>query len=459
MLSNRRIVIAGTGSGVGKTTITIGLMAALQKKGCVVQGFKCGPDYIDTSYHTAVTGRPSRNLDSWMFSPNIVKEVLQRGSDGADISVIEGVMGFYDGKDPRSDKGSTAEISIITGSPVVLIVDCSGMARSAAAMVKGYQTLSENVNIVGIIANKVGGQGHFQLIKDAVEQECHIPVIGYMSRETEIEMPERHLGLVPSIERGDLDNFFDKLGELAAKTIDLELLYKLAQGTELHFDAADSIFAPKPKKEVRIAVAHDAAFNFYYQENLELLENTGAELVCFSPLHNERVPADIHGLYIVGVFPEEFAAELSKQTGSMESIRQAIDAGLPTLAECGGFMYLCKELYSMDGKRHQMAGVIPGKVKMQKRLAALGYREITGRNGNYLLKEGQAAKGHEFHYSTFHTEEELPAAYETKGMRGTALEGYFNRNLVAGYTHIHFASQPGLVENWLHQCLEAKNNV
>ena len=458
-MSNRRMVIAGTGSGVGKTTITLGLMAALQQKGYKVQGFKCGPDYIDTSYHTAVTGRPSRNLDSWMLSHDLVKEILLRGSKGADISVIEGVMGFYDGKDPRTDAGSTAEISMLTGSPVVLVVDCSGMARSAAAMVKGYQTLSDKVNIAGVIANKVGSAGHFELIKTAVEQECHIPLIGYMPKDADIEMPERHLGLVPSIERGDLDSFFNKLGELTAKTVDLDLFNNLALGKEVHVEAVDSIFSKKPKREIRIAVARDAAFNFYYQENLELLESNGAELVFFSPLYNEQVPSGVHGLYLGGGFPEEFAAKLSLQTESMDSIRTAVASGVPTLAECGGFMYLCEELITMDGRTHQMAGVIPGKVKMQNKLAALGYREITALNGNFLLKEGQTAKGHEFHYSTFHTEAGIPAAYETKGMRGMAREGYLTKNLAAGYTHIHFASQPALVENWIERCLEVKSYV
>lgn len=455
---NRRLVIAGTGSGVGKTTVTIGLMAALQQKGYKVQGFKCGPDYIDTSYHTAVTGRPSRNLDSWMLPHSVVKEVLKRGSEGADISIIEGVMGFYDGKDPRTDQGSTAEISILTGSPVVLVVDCSGMARSAAAMVKGYQMLSDQVNLVGVIANKVGSEGHFQLIKTAVEQECRIPVIGYMTREAEIEMPERHLGLVPSIERGDLDTFFTKLGELFGKTVDLELLYQLAgQSGEIQLD--EKLFSVRGKKGVRIAVAYDAAFNFYYKENLELLEGRGADLVYFSPLENERVPADVDGLYLGGGFPEEFAADLSSKQDSMESIRKAVIAGMPTLAECGGFMYLCEELMTIDGNSHTMAGIIQGTVKMQGRLAALGYREIRGTNSNFLLKEGQVAKGHEFHYSTFQTEKELPPAYETKGMRGTAKDGYATKNLVAGYSHIHFASQPEMVDNWIQRCLEVKAHV
>ncbi|WP_230500382.1 cobyrinate a,c-diamide synthase [Sutcliffiella rhizosphaerae] len=456
---SRRIVIAGTGSGVGKTTVTLGLMAALQQKGLRVQGFKCGPDYIDTSYHTAVTGRPSRNLDSWMLPLEAVKAVLKKGSEEADISIIEGVMGFYDGKDPRSDTGSTAEISTLTKSPVVLVVDCSGMARSAAAMVKGYQLLNKNVLIAGVIANKVGSEGHFQLIKAAVEQECGIPVVGYMLREVGIVMPERHLGLVPSIERGDLNGFFEELGELCTKTVDLEKIVELAEGAQ-DFDVKNSIFTlPKKRKLVKIAVARDAAFNFYYQENLELLEHMGAELVYFSPLKNERVPEDVDGLYIGGGFPEEFSEQLSVQQNSADSIGEAILRGLPTLAECGGFMYLANELVKVDGKSHEMIGIIPGTVVMQQHLAALGYREIQGIGDNFLLQKGEIARGHEFHYSTFHPVGANPKAYEVKGTRGAAQEGYLLDNLVAGYTHLHFASQPKLVDNWIQRCLEVKQHV
>ncbi|WP_404467970.1 cobyrinate a,c-diamide synthase [Sutcliffiella horikoshii] len=460
-MGKRRILIAGTGSGVGKTTITIGLMAAMRNKGFCVQGFKCGPDYIDTSYHTAVTGRKSRNLDSWMLSSNFVQEVLVRGSKVADISIIEGVMGFYDGKDPLSDEGSSAEISILTGSPVVLVVDCSGMARSAAAVVKGYQALSGKVKIVGVIANKVGSEGHFHLIKAAVELECKIPVLGYMTRESELEMPERHLGLVPSIERGELEGFFHQLGERVATTIDVERLYELAdQASEIPAMTKPSVFTSSPNKKVRIAVAYDSAFHFYYEENLELLKKRGAELTFFSPLKNEEVPYDVDGLYLGGGFPEEFAPSLALNTKSMDSVYHAIvKREIPTFAECGGYMYLCKELVIAGGATYPMVGIIPGIVHMQTRLAALGYREIKGLNGNFLLKEGEVARGHEFHYSTFHHQTELPAAFETKGMRGKGTDGYISKNLVAGYTHIHFGSNPRVVENWIQRCMEVKMNV
>jgi cobyrinic acid a,c-diamide synthase len=457
-MTDRRMVIAGTGSGVGKTTLTIGLMAALMKKGLTVQGFKCGPDYIDPSYHTAVTKRASRNLDSWMLTKDLVLDIFTHGSRGSDISIIEGVMGFFDGKSPETNEGSTAEISMITKSPVLLVVNCESMARSAAAIVKGFQLFAEGPNIVAVIANKVGSEGHFQLVKKAIEQECHVPVIGYLKRELDIEIPERHLGLIPSMERGELDSFFDKLGMLISETVDIEKLLELAVAEPLKGCRKPSIFEKQRDHLVKIAVAKDSAFNFYYPENLEIMEAKGIEIVYFSPLGDEELPDDVDGLYIGGGFPEEFAQDLACNLKAKQSVKEAIESGLPTLAECGGFMYLTEFIESTDGKKYEMAGVIPGNVQMQTNLAALGYREITGQNANFILEE-MCARGHEFHYSNFHTlEEDIPYAYETKGMRGINKEGYLLHNLVAGYTHFHFASCPEMVENWIKKCLENRGN-
>lgn len=456
-MENRRLVIAGTGSGVGKTTLTIGLMSALKKKGYIVQGFKCGPDYIDPTYHTAVTGRPGRNIDSWMLDHEMVKEIVYRGSKGADISIIEGVMGFFDGHNPMNNTGSTAEISMITESPVILVVNCANMARSAAAIVKGYQEFLQGTNIVGVIANQVGSEGHFQIVKTAIEQECKISVLGYLKMDDDLSIPERHLGLIPSIERGDLTSYFDRLGDLVLETVDVESLYGLANAPALKIK--ESQFIRKENYKVRIAVARDSAFNFYYQENLDMLEAFGAELVEFSPLKGEVLPDHVDGLYIGGGFPEEFAAELAEQRDVKYSIRTRIEKGLPTLAECGGFMYLTNSLETTDGKRYEMIGVIPGDVKMQTQLAALGYREIAGLEGNYLLAPNLKAKGHEFHYSTFHPQKEGHHAYQIKGMRGLSEEGYMKGNLIAGYTHFHFGSCPEMVENWLKKCKEYQTDV
>ncbi|USK26570.1 cobyrinate a,c-diamide synthase [Bacillus sp. CMF21] len=455
-MAERRIVIAGTGSGVGKTTLTIGLMSALIKRGLTVQGFKCGPDYIDPSYHTAVTNRVARNLDSWMLSKDTVVDIFTHGSRGADISIIEGVMGFFDGKNPKTNQGSTAEISMITGTPVLLVVNCASMARSAAAIVKGFQLFADGPRIEGVIANKVGSEGHFKLVKTAIEQECQVPVIGYLGRELDIEIPERHLGLIPSIERGDLDPFFDRLGELVLETVDIDKLLEISLASPLNKNEASALFEKKAEKTVKIAVAKDAAFNFYYPENLEILESYGAEIVYFSPLSDEALPAGVNGLYLGGGFPEEFAPALSNNHIAKDSIKQAIEQGLPTLAECGGFMYLTDSIEATNRISYPMAGVISGDVKMQSKRAALGYREINGRKNNFLIGENEKAKGHEFHYSTFHSKNEIEYAYETKGMRGTKKEGYLKHNLVAGYTHFHFASCSEMVMNWIEKCKEIK---
>ncbi|MED4401973.1 cobyrinate a,c-diamide synthase [Metabacillus fastidiosus] len=454
-MSNHRFVIAGTGSGVGKTTLTIGLMSAFMKKGLTVQGFKCGPDYIDPTYHKAVTKRPSRNLDSWMLDHDVVKEIFYNGSRGADLSIIEGVMGFFDGKNPLTNSGTTAELSMILETPVVLVVNCASMARSAAAIVKGFQVFAEGPNIVAVIANNVGSEGHYKIVKSAIEKECEIPVVGYLKRNAELSIPERHLGLVPSVERGELDPFFDQLGELVSESIDLDQLYELVKAPPVSIET--NFFGEKYDTQVRIAVAKDAAFNFYYEENLDLLKAFGAELVEFSPVKGEVLPDNVQGLYLGGGFPEEFASELAGQHEMKQSIRQAIERGIPTLAECGGFMFLTENIETTDKEQFEMLGIIKGSVRMQTKRAALGYREIKG--DNFLLKGELEAKGHEFHYSTFHPSEEITDyAYEVKGMRGVKKEGVLYKNVVAGYTHFHFASCPEMVENWISACKEYREN-
>ncbi|WP_042346731.1 cobyrinate a,c-diamide synthase [Bacillus massiliigorillae] len=456
-MANRRLVIAGTGSGVGKTTITLGLMAALQKKGYTVQGYKCGPDYIDPTYHSAVTGRISRNLDSWMFDKETVTDIVAKNSNDADISIIEGVMGFFDGKSPTSNNGSAAEISVLTESPVILVVNCASMARSVAAIVKGFQTFSSEPKIVGVIANRVGSEGHYKIVKTAIEQECGIPVLGYVKKENDIDIPSRHLGLVPAIERGELDAFFETLGNLMLETVDLEKLVAIAETTPI-IQGENSIFNKHTDETVAIAVAKDAAFNFYYQENFELLEAYGAKLHFFSPLKGESVPADADGLYIGGGFPEEFAAELAKEVGVKQSIKKAIESGLPTLAECGGYMYLTNSITDTNGEVSEMVGIIPGDTTMQTKRAALGYREIKGTEENFLFGPDEQVKGHEFHYSTYKTTSTYQPAYETKGRSGVKQEGYALNNLVAGYTHLHFASNPKVAEQWVQACSTFKKS-
>ncbi|RNB90012.1 cobyrinate a,c-diamide synthase [Brevibacillus fluminis] len=454
-----RLVLGGTSSGAGKTTLTVGLMAALAKRGMSVQGFKVGPDYIDPTFHTAATGRISRNLDTWMMEPSSMKEIFWRASEGADISLIEGVMGFYDGKDPKSNRGSTAEIGMLLDAPVILIVDIKAMARSAAAIVKGFQLLEPAVNIAGVIANRAGSANHFQLVKTAIEQECGVPVIGYLPHDPAITAPERHLGLVPAVERGELQPWLDLLAEKVAATVDLDQLLTI---TEQHasFDKPEPILFTKRDNEglepVTIAVARDSAFHFYYQENFELLEAYGAKLHFFSPLAGELPPADADGLYIGGGFPEEFAARLEEQVNVRHVLKSMIEGGLPTFAECGGYMFLCEAIHDRAGNRYEMLGIVNNEVKMQTKLAALGYREAVALADSILLAAGETARGHEFHYSSLVHELEHDHAYEVSGLRGRKKEGFAQGNVLAGYTHLHFASNPGMVQRWLSHCREWK---
>ncbi|MET3507253.1 cobyrinate a,c-diamide synthase [Halalkalibacter oceani] len=447
-----RLLIAGTNSGVGKTTITLGLMAAFQRQGLTVQGFKCGPDYIDPSYHTALTKRISRNLDSWMLSRPLVSDIFLEGSRGADLSLIEGVMGLYDGKSTLSDEGSSADISILLKTPVVLVVNISSMARSAAAIVKGYQALNQEVTITAVILNQAGSARHADMCKEAIEQECGIPVAGYLKKGDVPAIPERHLGLIPALERGEHDQLFTRLADVISAQVDLSLLKQQAEAAPLLERQTDFFQQTMPQPRVKIAVAYDSAFNFYYEENFTLLRQAGAELVFFSPLKYESLPENCDGLYLGGGFPEEFAKELAGHTGLKQAIKEAVSSGMPTLAECGGYMYLGESLTTTAGETFPMVGLIPMEVRMQARLAALGYREATLLEDSFLLKRGEHIRGHEFHYSTAAFSRPQKAAYETNGLRGSKQEGYQMKQLVAGYTHLHFASAPQLAPNWVEAC-------
>lgn len=452
----KRIVIAGTHSGVGKSTVTLAIMSALCRRGLRVQGFKVGPDYIDSGYHTAVTGRSSRNLDSWMLAPDVVKNVFSQAASDADISVIEGVMGLYDGRDPLTNEGSTAEISVLLECPVVLVIDAYGMARSAAATVKGYQMLDPSVTIAGVIANRVGSEGHYHIVQEAVESSCGVPMLGYLMHQDGIEIPERHLGLVPAIERGQHDDLMNSLGTIAMSTLDLDGIFKIADSAAPMAPHASAAVASREVSgpRVQIAIARDEAFNFYYPENLELLEQQGAKLVYFSPLRGECIPPGSQGLYIGGGFPEEFAAELSSNEQVKHDIRSKIRAGLPTYAECGGYMYLAESITNSQGETFSMVGVLHATVSMHTSLKGFGYREVKGTDDNWFISSHEMARGHEFHYSTIAYANPARAAYETLGYRWTSTrsEGFCSDTLVAGYTHIHFASNPAMAKAFVEKC-------
>ncbi|MBM7094467.1 cobyrinate a,c-diamide synthase [Bacillus sp. H-16] len=432
-MSLKRLVIAGTESGVGKTTVTIGLMAAFIKRGYKVQGFKCGPDFIDPSFHTAVTGRASRNLDSWMLTDETIKETLSRESRSSDISIIEGVMGMFDGVMPDSDKGSSAHIASITNSPVLLVVDCAAQARSAAAVVRGFQVFSSDTEIVGVVANRVGSEGHFRLIQSAVEKECGIPVVGYLTESMNVNLPERHLGLIPASEHHEMEVYSHTLGESINQTFDLDLIYRLAEASSLEVER--ECYQPEKRiKKATIAVAKDEAFHFYYEENIELLQQSGAECIYFSPLHDKEIPS-CDGIYIGGGFPEEFAKQLSENKSMRVSIAEAVKNGIPAVAECGGFMYFCEELINIRNERYPMTGILKGSTRVHKMLQAIRYVELEGEEIRFL-PEGSKVRGHEFRYSSYEGDK-LP---ETP------------KHVLASYSHLHFGSCPELAENFVVQC-------
>ncbi|WP_310832334.1 cobyrinate a,c-diamide synthase [Paenibacillus pedocola] len=462
-----RLIVAGTGSGSGKTTVTLGLMRAFARRGLKVQGYKCGPDYIDPAYHAAVTGYPARNLDSWMTPGSYLLEYFLRSSENAELSVIEGVMGLYDGKEAAALTGSTAEIALLTDSPVLLVVDVRSMGRSAAAVVLGFQQLEPRVRIAAVMVNRCGSASHFETVKTAIEAACGIPVIGGLPRNGGLDIPERHLGLLPAVERGELEPLFNHAADLLAEGTDLEMLLGIAQAANpLSLGAADkdcscivaSSASGRSAEEMQagpaadgrkllhpapvIAVARDAAFNFYYADNLELLARAGARLVEFSPLRGDGIPPEADGIYLGGGFPEEFAAEIAGNDSFLTGLRAAAGQGMPLFAECGGYMVLARTLTDRAGAVHKMAGVIPAHAVMQERRAALGYREVTALQDSLLLKQGERLRGHEFHYSVMSYEAGEPRSYpyETKGRGGVHPEGYHKGNVMAAYTHVHLAS-------------------
>lgn len=448
-----RILIAGTHSGVGKTTLTVAIMKGLSNRGHQVQAYKTGPDFIDPTFHTVVTGRPSRNLDSWMLDQIALQEVFEHGIHGASMGIIEGVMGLYDGYHASSLRGSAAEISLWFQAPIILVIDASSMARSAAAVVLGFQKFDPNVPIRGVIANRVNSEGHFQLLQEAIEQECGIPLLGYFPYDTSFQLPERHLGLIPALEQGEFGPLFDLLASQVERTVDMNRLEQIALSAPPLHAVIPELYAIRHQPKVKIAVAKDQAFNFYYEDNLDLLQTHGAFLEFFSPLAGEPIPEDADGLYIGGGFPEEFAEKLSCDQTYRKEFRKRIESGLPTYAECGGYMYLTESIVSTNGQNYPMIGAIPAETIMQKRLARLGYTSVTALHDHLLLPKGEQARGHEFHYSTMTIHaSDYPFAYQIEAYGKKEWEGYHTKTLLASYVHLHFASNPRVVNRFLEHC-------
>lgn len=489
----RGVMVTGTHSGCGKTTITLGLIAALKIKGLDVQPFKVGPDFIDTGLHSAITGRRSRNLDIWMCGMDYVKDCFERQSAGADIAVVEGVMGMYDGE------FSSARLASLLKLPVILVVDAYGMAESAGALVKGFKEFgvmsheSSGINskskiqnsilltpdskpsFAGVIFNNVASDRHFKRLKESVRD---IPVLGYLPRNMDYKIPHRHLGLVTAEENPVNLKEINRLSDTVLEYIDVE---RIIQDSKFRiktsrFKTPDSKLLT-PKSELRVAVAHDRAFCFYYEDNLDLLRNAGAGIIRFSPLSDESLPADINAIYLGGGYPELYAGELSENRAMLQSVKRFAEVGNPVYAECGGFMYLTEGIYDFDNKFYAMSGVFPFRTRMRKGRVHLGYREVKLNSDCMLGRKGDIVRGHEFHYSELikNTQErkrrseevsdeelsifETPKLMKTYSVRdgsGNRLddEGHQMKNTVGSYIHVHFGSGQKVSESFLNLCIE-----
>ncbi len=437
-----RLVIAGTSSGVGKTTVTLAILAALRQRGRRVQAFKAGPDFIDPGHHTAATGRASRNLDGWMLGADLNRALFAKAAADADISIIEGMMGLFDGSSPVNEVGSTAEIAKQLDAPVLLVIDGSAMARSAAAMISGYAQFDPAVRVAGVLFNRVNSEGHYQLLKEAVEQHTKVAVVGYLRQDQAVTISDRHLGLVTAMEQGT-GELYDRLAKAAADTIDLDRIESLA-GACSGLAASPQLVKQNQQPTVRIGVAQDRAFCFYYPENLELLEAEGAELVPFSPLTDHTLPADVAMLYLGGGYPELHGAVLAGNITMRRAIRDFGERGGTIYAECGGMMYLTQAIRDFEGRSHEMVGLFPAEAIMRKPGLTLGYRTVTLGRPCILGATGLTARGHEFHCSMLVPKGPLTYACGLTDVRGESKgpDGLSIGNVVALYTHIHFSSQP-----------------
>jgi cobyrinic acid a,c-diamide synthase len=457
----KAFVIAGPASGVGKTTVTLAIMAALRKRGLMVQPFKCGPDFIDGGHHSRVCGRASRNLDGWMLSADANRRIFSHAAKEADVCVIEGVMGLFDGADGKSDAGSTAEIAKWLGLPVILVMDASSIARSAAALVHGFETFDPAVKVVGVIFNRVGGPGHFRLLKDALTNSTSALPLGYLSSDQRIRIPERYLGLITAGENLLPDSALSLLGQLAEDSIDLDKLLECANFVPAQRQAA-LIADAEPAAgvdSIRLGVARDKAFCFYYEDNLDSLRKAGAEIVEFSPLNDPSLPAALDALYFGGGYPELFAKQLSANGQMLASIKHAAQEGLPIYAECGGLMHLAKEIVTKDGVSFPMAGVLPLRVQMTDRLVNFGYNEVSFTCDCLLGPAAKKARGHSFHCSKIIDAGPFEHVYKTRNsLTGREEpEGFRIGNVLASYIHLHFLSSPGLADAFVRNAQNAKH--
>lgn len=438
-----RLMIAAPASGSGKTTFTCALLRALLRRGLRCASFKCGPDYIDPMFHRESVGVcKSANLDLFLCGEDAVLRLLGQGSRGADVSVLEGVMGFYDGLAGKSERASSWDVARVTGTPVALLINGRGMSVSAAALVKGFLGFRDS-GIQAVVFNNVSPMT-YALLKETLERECGLPVAGYLPPMENCALESRHLGLVTAGETANLTDKLDKLAEKALETVDLELLLRIAREAPPLKNISVSM---PPENKVRLAVARDAAFCFYYQETLDLLEELGAELIPFSPLA-DKLPPEADALLLGGGYPELYADALAENIPMRRGIAQAVRGGMPTLAECGGFLYLGDTLEGMDGKAYPMAGALPGNGFRTPKLRRFGYAALTARRDNLLCPAGGVLRAHEFHYwDTTAPGDGFTAEKPLSGRSWDCVQA--TERLYAGFPHLYLAGAPETAARFL----------
>ncbi len=449
------IVVAGTQSGAGKTTLTLAMLAALKRRGFRVVSFKVGPDFIDPGHHTRITGSACRNLDGWMLSKSCNRNIFYRNIQSADLAVVEGVMGLFDGYDGKCEAGSTAEMAKWLDLPVLLAVNAKSMARSAAALVQGFENFDHDLRFCGVIFNRLGSPRHLNYLKDALSGHVQMPCLGGMLRNMDIAIPERHLGLVTLEEHPLSPSAIERLADFIESAVDIDALLDCFSEIQ-----ADPETAPFPLSadsgRVNIGVAMDQAFCFYYPDNLDALAAAGAKIVPFSPISDSHLPEGLHGIYIGGGYPEVHAEKLAANSELRSRIRAASLKGMPIYAECGGLMYLCRELTDMDGRSHAMTGCFSFSTRMLQRLKTLGYREITLKCDSILGQAGLKIRGHEFHYSEIFPAVQVPGVYEVTSRFGESMapEGFQVNNTLGSYIHLHLGSQPKAAAAFVHACFQ-----
>src|SRR5216683_3056341 len=439
-----RLVVAGTHSGVGKTTVATGLMAALRRRGLRVAPAKVGPDFIDPGYHALACGRPGRNLDAWMCGADLIPALAGRAAKSADLLIVEGVMGLFDGA-ADGTPSSTADVALLLDAPILLVVDCSAQAGSVAALVHGFSTFDPKLNVAGVVLNRLASAGHERMVREALaSMRSPVPVVGALHRDDRLAWRDRHLGLVPVAERpNEVGAALDVLAESIQAACDLDAI--VAIGHSAPIVEVGEPLAPRHVGHARVAVAAGKAFTFTYPDNAEALAAAGAEVVEFDPLVDPELPEGTDAIVVGGGFPEIMAEQLSANTPLLEDVRQQVAAGLHVWAECGGLLWLCR---SLDG--HRQAGVLDAAAVMTDRLT-LGYRTAECRVRTPLGEPGTRLRGHEFHYSTV-----TPAgeALDVRGLLGSGLAGFATPALLASYVHVHLAGQPHLAEAFVRRAAE-----